>query len=256
MSDFQDSDRQDQSRAAEVARTAQDKAGESASLVGGKAAEVGGTAKEQAGNVVGEAAAQAKDLAGELRNQLQGQAETQTQRLAENVRRLSHELRELGDNGKPDSTMADLARRAADGGHRMASHVENRGPDGLVSDLQSFARRRPGVFLAGAALAGFVVARAGKSIGAASSGGTGGTGGETRSPEPYAGTYETHGTYGTERPLTDPDPLPRATPGTYEDPLDTYGQSQPPHVTPAPPNRPPAGGGQTYGGPSRPAGGI
>ncbi|MES9807276.1 MULTISPECIES: hypothetical protein [Streptomyces] len=247
MSDFQDSNRQNESRAAEVARTAQDKAGDSASLVGGKAAEVGGTAKEEAGNVVGEAAAQAKDLAGELRTQLQGQAETQTQRLAENVRRLSQELRELGDNGKPDSTMADLARRAADGGHQVASHMEKRGPDGLVSDLQSFARRRPGVFLAGAALAGFVVARAGKSIGAASSGGTGG---EPRSPEPRAGTY------GTERPLAAPDPLPRTTPGTYEDPLDTYGQSQPPHVTPAPPNHPPAGGGQTYGGPSRPAGGI
>ncbi|MET9934721.1 MULTISPECIES: hypothetical protein [unclassified Streptomyces] len=250
MSDFQDSNRQNESRAAEVARTAQDKAGESASLVGGKAAEVGGTAKEQAGNVVGEAAAQAKDLAGELRTQLQGQAETQTQRLAENVRRLSQELRELGENGKPDSTVADLARRAADGGHQVASHMEKRGPDGLVSDLQSFARRRPGVFLAGAALAGFVVARAGKSIGAASSGGAGDRSGEIRSPEPGAGTY------GTERPLTAPDPLPRATPGTYEDPLDTYGQSQPPHVTPAPPNHPPAGGGQTYGGPSRPTGGI
>ncbi|MFF5389492.1 hypothetical protein ACFY5H_14095 [Streptomyces sp. NPDC013012] len=247
MSDFQDSNRHDESRAAEVARTAQDKAGDGAALVGGKAAEVGGTAKEQAGNVVGEAAAQAKDLAGELRTQLQDQAETQTQRLAENVRRLSQELRELGENGKPDSTVADLARRAADGGHQVASHMEKRGPDGLVSDLRDFARRRPGAFLAGAALAGFVVARAGKSIGAAS---PGGTGGETRSPEPRAGTY------GTERPLTAPDPLPRATPGAYEDPLDTYGQSQPPHVTPAPPNHPPAGGGQSYGGPSRPAGGV
>ncbi|MFF5455040.1 hypothetical protein ACFY40_27985 [Streptomyces sp. NPDC012950] len=250
MSDFQDPNRQHESRAAEVARTAQDKAGDSASLVGGKATEVGGTVKEQAGNVVGEATAQAKDLAGEMRTQLQGQAETQTRRLAENVRRLSQELRELGENGKPDSTVADLARRAADGGHQVASHMEKRGPDGLVSDLQGFARRRPGVFLAGAALAGFVVARAGKSIGAASSGGTGATDGtreEARSPEPRVGT---------ERPLTAPDPLPRATPGTYEDPLDTYGQSQPPHVTPAPPNHAPAGGGQTYGGPSRPAGGI
>ncbi|MFF6832515.1 hypothetical protein ACFY84_11665 [Streptomyces sp. NPDC012438] len=250
MSDFQDSNRHDESRAAEVARTAQDKAGDGAALVGGKAAEVGGTAKEQAGNVVGEAAAQAKDLAGELRTQLQDQAETQTQRLAENVRRLSQELRELGENGKPDSTVADLARRAADGGHQVASHMEKRGPDGLMSDLRDFARRRPGAFLAGAALTGFVVARAGKSIGAASPGGAGGTGGETRSPEPRAGTY------GTERPLTAPDPLPRATPGAYEDPLDTYGQSQPPHVTPAPPNHPPAGGGQSYGGPSRPAGGV
>ncbi|MEU8943309.1 hypothetical protein AB0C97_35520 [Streptomyces goshikiensis] len=50
---------------------------------------------------------------GELRAQLTDQAQTQTQRLAENVRRLSQELRELGENGKPDSTMADVARQIA-----------------------------------------------------------------------------------------------------------------------------------------------
>ncbi|EDX20808.1 hypothetical protein SSAG_00599 [Streptomyces sp. Mg1] len=50
---------------------------------------------------------------GELRAQLTDQAQTQTQRLAENVRRLSQELRELGENGKPDCTMADAARQIA-----------------------------------------------------------------------------------------------------------------------------------------------
>ncbi|WP_051807166.1 hypothetical protein [Streptomyces sp. NRRL F-2664] len=169
MSDFQSASRQDGSRTAAAAQTVQDKAGEGASLVGGKAAEVGGTAKEQAAQVMGEATAQARDLVGELRTQLTGQAGTQTQRLADNVRRLSDELRELGENGKPDSTMAGVARQIADSGRQVADHVAQRGPDGLVTDLQNFARRRPGVFLAGAALAGFVIARAGKGVGAAAS---------------------------------------------------------------------------------------
>ncbi|MFE9933646.1 hypothetical protein [Streptomyces sp. NPDC005533] len=167
MSDFENASRPDVSGTAAAAQTVQDKSAEGASLVGDKAAEVGGTAKEQAAKVVGEATAQAHDLVGELRTQLTGQAEAQTQRLAENVRRLSDELRELGENGKPESTMAGVARQIADSGRQVADHVENRGPDGLVTDLQSFARRRPGVFLAGAALAGFAVARASKGVSAA-----------------------------------------------------------------------------------------
>ncbi|WP_411102880.1 hypothetical protein [Streptomyces sp. cmx-4-9] len=247
MSDFQNARRPDESRTTAAAHTVQDKAGESVSLVGDKAAEVGGTAKEQAANVVGEATAQARDLVGELRTQLTGQAETQTQRLAENVRRLSQELRELGENGKPDSTMADVARQLADGGHKVASHMDTRGPDGLVSDLQSFARRRPGVFLAGAALAGFVVARAGKGISAAASSETTGSGGTSPAGGPVTGS---------SAPAAGRLPAPDRSgiPAGYEDPLDTYGQSQPPHVTPAPPAYPPANPPAT--GTPRPGGGI
>lgn len=237
MSDFQDARRQDDSRAAAAAHTVQEKAGESVSLVGGQAAEVGGTAKEQAANVVGEATAQARDLVGELRTQLTGQAETQTQRLAENVRRLSQELRELGENGKPDSTMADVARQLADGGHQVASHMDKRGPEGLVSDLQNFARRRPGVFLAGAALAGFVVARAGKSVSAAASPTAGtpvaGSGGASGN-RPTAGT-DTAPPAPVQRPAADRSGIPAGD----EDPLDTYGESQPAPLTPAPPAYPP-----------------
>ncbi|MFD3808706.1 hypothetical protein ACFWSF_14895 [Streptomyces sp. NPDC058611] len=254
MSDFQNANRQDDSRTAAVTHTVQDKAGESASLVGGKAAEVGGTAKEQAANVVGEATAQARDLVGELRTQLTGQAETQTQRLAENVRRLSQELRELGENGKPDSTMADVARQIADGGHQVAAHVEKRGPDGLISDLQSFARRRPGVFLAGAALAGFVVARAGKSVSAAaSSPASGGSSADPGAPAPAVSRPSTGSAEAS--PVGGPRPQQSGIPAGYEDPLDTYGQSQPPHVTPTPPAYPPASP-SPYGGPSQPGGGI
>ncbi|MGW7102370.1 hypothetical protein [Streptomyces sp. NPDC054838] len=246
MSDFQDARRQDESRTTAAAHTVQGKAGEGVSLVGDKAAEVGGTAKEQAGNVVGEATAQARDLVGELRTQLTGQAETQTQRLAEKVRRLSQELRELGDNGKPDSTMADVARQLAYGGHKVASHMDRRGPEGLVSDLQNFARRRPGAFLAGAALAGFVVARAGKSISASA---TPETAGNAAADRGSATPADPPGT-GSRTPPAPPVPVPDSSgiPAGYEDPLDTYGQSQPPHVTPAPPAYPPATGSPRPGG--------
>ncbi|GAA3398761.1 hypothetical protein [Streptomyces roseoviridis] len=247
MSDFRESSRGQDSSTAAVAQTAQDKAGEGAALVGGKAAEVGGTAKEQAANVVGEATAQARSLVDDLRGQLQGQAQTQTGRLAENVRRLAQELREMSEGGKPDSTVAGVARQLADGGEQAAARIEQRGPDGLVGDLQDFARRRPGAFLAGAAVAGFLVGRAGKGVSAASSAdsGSGGSSG--------AGSGSAAG----ERTAVGVAPPARSgMPVGYKDPADTYGQSQPPHVVPNPPSYPPSGGGQPYGGSPRPAEGM
>jgi plasmid stabilization system protein ParE len=220
LSDFQRTDRPGDSRAAAVAGTAQQKAGESAGLVGDKATEVVGTAKEQASHTADEAVAQARDLAQEVRTQLQEQAQTQTRRLAENVRRLAEELQDMGRHGKQGSSAAGVVQYLADGGHKAASRLEERGPDGLVGDLRNFARRRPGVFLAGAALAGFAVARAGKGVSAAGSGpDTTGT--------PRGGT-----TTAPARPDTLGGGAPVAPTAYGEDPLDTYGQSQPSHYTP------------------------
>ncbi|MFJ5135964.1 hypothetical protein [Streptomyces sp. NPDC088707] len=239
MTAFQESDRRQEAKPTQVAHTAHDKAGEAAAVLGDKATDVAQTAKEQAAHVVGETQAQAKDLVGEFRAQLQDQAGTQTQRLADNVRKLAGEIHDMSEKGEPDSTAAGLARQMADRGHRVADHLEQRGPDGLVSDLQNFARRRPGVFLAGAALAGFALARAGKGMGAAASNGS-----------------DAAGSAGTREEASAPPPAidsrsPLATPQeriggeAIADPTDVYGQSQPPHVThtpsgaPAPPAYPP-----------------
>ncbi|MFF1558484.1 hypothetical protein [Streptomyces sp. NPDC058279] len=260
MTDIQDSGRRPDSTSAAVARTAQDKLGESAATVGDKATEVAQTAKEQAAQVVGEATGQARDLIGEFKDRLQDQAGSQTSRLAGNVRRLSDELREMSENSGADSTAAGLVGRVADGGRQVADRLEERGPEGLIGDLQDFARRRPGVFLAGAALAGFAAARVVHGLNAAGSDGTGPRAVPAAGGEGYA----------APPPTVPPDVSPAASPaaqpgsdgagtapgagrGPYTDPLDTYGQSQPPHVTPAPkgapapPAYPPASRSETGG---------
>ncbi|RSS83651.1 hypothetical protein [Streptomyces sp. WAC06614] len=231
MSDFQESSRRHDSSAAAVAQTVQDKTSEGAALVGGKAAEVGGTVKEQAADVVGEATSQARNLAGGLRDQLQGQAQARTKSLAQNVRRLAQELREMSENGKPDSTMAGVARKMAEGGNRAADRIEQRGPDGLLADLQNFARRRPGAFLASAAVAGFLIGRAEKGVVKAASAGTGS--GEGSGPQAAPADRTDGG-----MPAVQHSGIP---PG-YDDLTDTYGQSQPPHVVPMPSARPPDDG--------------
>ncbi|MEW1614820.1 MULTISPECIES: hypothetical protein [unclassified Streptomyces] len=172
MSDFESSSRPDNGMTAAAAQTARDKASEGTDLVADKAGDVAGTAREQAAGVADEATARAQDVMGELRSQLEEQARSQTQRLAENVRRLADDLHDMSHNADGDSSAVGAVRQLADRGHQAASRLEDRGPGGLLSDLQDFARRRPGAFLAGAALAGFATARLAKSAKSAD-GGTG-----------------------------------------------------------------------------------
>ncbi|MFD4033275.1 hypothetical protein ACFWVP_22860 [Streptomyces sp. NPDC058637] len=222
VSDFGGAKGADGGTAAAVKETAQEKAGEGAGLVGAKAADVAGTAQERAGDVAAEAASQVQDVAGELRDQLQDQAESQTRRLAQGVRALADELGTMGESGAPSSPATKAVRQVADRGHSMAERLEDGGPQGVVRDVQDFARRRPGVFLASAALAGFATARLAK--GAKSAGST------------------MNGTRG-DRPLeaAEGNGQPAA-----QEPADSYEQARPTpsyggSISPAPSGPPPVG---------------
>lgn len=183
MSDFGGANSPDDDTAAAVKQTAQEKTGEGIGLVSEKATDVAGTAKERAGDLAEETSSQVREVGGELRDQLEEQARTQTQRLARSVRQLADELSTMGESGEQSSPATKAVRQIADRGHDVAAKLEDRGPRGLVSDLQDFARRRPGVFLAGAALAGFATARLGKGVKSAS-GGTTSYAGDDRSGRP------------------------------------------------------------------------
>jgi hypothetical protein len=136
-------------RAAEVAAGARD-----------EARSVADDARQEAGNVASEAAAQTRAVADEARSALRSQARQGTERAAGALDQAGGRLRSLAQ-GNPEGA-GELRRYADQAGERLqaaASRLEERGFDGMVDDLQSFARRRPGVFLAVAASAGFVVGR-------------------------------------------------------------------------------------------------
>ena len=63
--------------------------------------------------------------------------------------------------GRPEQAgpLVDYAEQAATWLDNAASHIEERGLEGLATDVVDFARRRPAVFLAGAAVVGFGVGR-------------------------------------------------------------------------------------------------
>jgi hypothetical protein len=123
---------------------------------------VAGSAREQARNVTGEARDQVAEVASHLKERAAQEADSQTRRTADTIRQWADDLSGMAENTRSDSPVRNLASQAADGGRRAADMLEERGVGGLVEGVESFARRRPGAFLAGAALAGFAIGRMAK----------------------------------------------------------------------------------------------
>jgi hypothetical protein len=73
---------------------------------------------------------------------------------------------------RQDSPAAAVVSRVADSGRQMADYLDRHGPEGVLREVQDFARRRPGAFLATALAAGFVVGRLGKGVAKADDSGT------------------------------------------------------------------------------------
>ena len=92
------------------------------------------------------------------REHLRSQASEQTARLGSSIRSLSEQLDGALKGKAPEGAAADLLRQATERTQHMAQSLE-RNPDELLEDLRRFARRRPGVFLAGAMGLGFVTGR-------------------------------------------------------------------------------------------------
>jgi len=149
-------DSADDSKAKQVAGQAKDSAGQAAS-------DVKDTAAEQVQRVGAEAKNQARNVAADVRDRVSGQAHTQNDKLVSGIRQTADQLDEMrGD--RQDSPAATVVTRVADGGRQLADYLEKNGPEGVLREVQDFARRRPGAFLATALAAGFVVGRLGKGV--------------------------------------------------------------------------------------------
>jgi VIT1/CCC1 family predicted Fe2+/Mn2+ transporter len=138
-------------------------AGQSAQAAGQAAGEVKDTAKEQALRVGSEAKTQVRNVASEVRGKVSDQARTQNDKLVGGIRQMADHLDEMrGD--RQDSPATQIVSRVADSGRQLAGYLESNGPEGVLREVEDFARRRPGAFLATALAAGFVVARLGKGV--------------------------------------------------------------------------------------------
>lgn len=172
-------------------------AGDRASAVSEHARAAGSETVATAGRgvtkVKDETVSQARDLVGQARDQVTAQANTQLGQLGSTMRRLAAELEEMGNHSDHDGMARSVVTEAAQRTHRLADMVEGREITELLEDVRDFARRRPGVFLAGAAAFGVLVGRIGRGVvdsGASRSE-------PTRSAEPITNAEPTE--YGADR---------------------------------------------------------
>jgi hypothetical protein len=120
---------------------------------------VADVAREQASGVAVEAGRQGRDLLHQAQGQLEEQAAQGQQRLAKQLFSLSDELRSMADASDQGGMAASLASQAASRARNAGQWLDDRKPSQVADEMQSFARRRPAVFLALAVGAGLVAGR-------------------------------------------------------------------------------------------------
>lgn len=129
-------------------------------------------AEHEARQMGQEISSELQRLLGEARGQANQRVEAETAALAQNLRRMADQGQALVD-GRPEDA-GDIGRylqQTVGQARRFAERLESGGPQALLSDVQGFARRRPGLFLGLAAVGGVLAGRLVRS-GALSQGGS------------------------------------------------------------------------------------
>jgi len=135
---------------------------QAASVAGGAAdaaQRVAGVAKDQVGQIATEGGRQARELLGQAKSELSGQAQVQQDRVATGLRALGDQLSSMAHTSQDNGVATDLAQQAAEKAHQFAGWLEQRDPGSVLDEVRSFARHRPGAFLAIALGAGVVTGR-------------------------------------------------------------------------------------------------
>ena len=193
-------------RAADVADTAKANADAVAGTAKQGAAQVADTAKEEVRAVAGEAGRHVQTLVAQVRDDVTTQVGGRQQEIAAVLSSLGSGLGQARFGDEPaDGLAADLAQQAAARLQGIGSWLEDRGPNEVLDEVKRFARRRPGTFLAAAALTGLVAGRL-----------TRGIADEARDDEP-----QYRSTSGYER-------LPQGARGVADPVVPAYGAAQQP----------------------------
>ncbi|WGH79468.1 hypothetical protein [Jannaschia ovalis] len=137
------------------------------------AEETGAAAKDRAGQLSDKAKAQAAKAAEKARGMADAKAEEAKSYATGEIDRTAEQIREAGRQFGAESYQSQAADYVAQNLSQAADHIRDKDLGDVVDDVSRFARRNPALFLGGAALLGFGVARLMK----ASSDGHGGHGG-------------------------------------------------------------------------------
>jgi len=123
-----------------------------------QASDLKDTALEHVGAVTADAKERAINVAHDVRRELETQGDAQAKRAASALHNVGSQLSDMANAGQP-GPVSDVTRQLADKSRHVAGRLEEGGVQAVGDDLRQFARRQPGLFLAVAGVAGFVVTR-------------------------------------------------------------------------------------------------
>lgn len=126
---------------------------------------VADTAKVEAAGVKDDAVREGRKLWDETTSTLGTQASDQLNRAAGTVRTFTDDLGRMSRGEKPEQGLAsDLTSQLSERGDALAGWLETHEPADMLTEVTSFARRRPLTFLAIAAGVGFAAGRLTRSV--------------------------------------------------------------------------------------------
>ena len=118
-----------------------------------------GQTKEKAQQLVGEAQEQVTQRLSSSTSQVKGQASGALGNFAEAMRQAAQQFRDQNQGGVAGSLAVTYADRAAEQAQRFGDYLQNTDVKELVQQVERFARRNPGAFLAGTFALGVAGAR-------------------------------------------------------------------------------------------------
>jgi hypothetical protein len=127
--------------------------------------QVASEAKEQLTQLGEQAQRELHRVLEQAQQEVTARASEQTDKVASGLRDLAEELHALAEGRIEDAPRAvGWVDQTAQQATHYASRIEDGGFSGVVDDVSRFARRRPGVFLLGAIVAGFATGRIARGV--------------------------------------------------------------------------------------------
>ena len=154
-------------KAGDIAGSAADKASELKDVALDRGGDVAAVAKDELARLAHDARSEVQALWSNASGQLRVQATAGQKQLSELLHSLSGELGEMASKSESGGPLTALAKQAAAKGGEWSHWLADSEPADVLTQVRRFARQRPFVFLASAALAGVVVGRLGRGLMAA-----------------------------------------------------------------------------------------
>lgn len=142
-----------------AAQTAKEQAGNLKDSAAGAGGHLLGEAKSEATAVTQEARRQLGDLWTQARSEVTDQASAQQTRLAGGLTAVGGQFTQMASAPDEQNLATDIVREVGTRVDALGRWLENHGPDEVLDEVRTFARRRPGTFLLVAAGAGVVLGR-------------------------------------------------------------------------------------------------